>query len=199
MRCFSEKGLKTRQTILDAAMDLFHAKGFQGTSVDEILAASCTGKSQFYHYFKSKEDLIHQLLEQIHDIIVQGGLPEHQPIKSWEELEHWFHRQVALQERYGFNRGCPIATIGNEASEEDQILREDIERIFQALAQNPERFFTTEKEAGRLVDEASPGCLALYCVSSMQGGFLISKMQQGPAAIQNAIRHTIRYLSSYRM
>ncbi|MCA9399346.1 MAG: TetR/AcrR family transcriptional regulator [Candidatus Omnitrophica bacterium] len=54
-----ERGQKTRERMLRTAFDLFHQKGVNATSVDEVLEKSGTGKSQFYYYFKSKEGLVH--------------------------------------------------------------------------------------------------------------------------------------------
>jgi AcrR family transcriptional regulator len=42
----------TKDRILAVALDLFHENGINATSVDDILEASGTGKSQFYYYFK---------------------------------------------------------------------------------------------------------------------------------------------------
>jgi len=198
MKNFSEKGLKTRLTMLMAAQDLFHEKGFVATSVDEILAASGTGKSQFYHYFESKEDLIHQLLLHIRDTIIEASVDDHLPIKTWTDLEKWFHKQVDIKERYGFKRGCPIAAIGGGASKTDDLLLQDLSEIFEALLTNPLRFFEKEKDAGRLIEGADPDSLALYCLSSLQGGVFMSKMQQNSVAARNAIKHTMEYLKTYR-
>ena len=57
------RGAYTRMRIIRTAADLFHAQGARATSPDEIIEASRTGKSQFYHYFRSKEGLIHEVLQ----------------------------------------------------------------------------------------------------------------------------------------
>ena len=57
------RGAETRQRIIAVAADLFHKQGVRATSPDEIIEASRTGKGQFYHYFKSKEGLVHEVLQ----------------------------------------------------------------------------------------------------------------------------------------
>ena len=47
----------------------------QATSPDEIIEASRTGKGQFYHYFKSKEGLVHEVLQAHLDAIRNGTAP----------------------------------------------------------------------------------------------------------------------------
>src|SRR3954449_1649315 len=47
----TQKG-NTKLRMIHAALDLFHRFGVNGTSVDQVLKKSKTGKSQFTHYFK---------------------------------------------------------------------------------------------------------------------------------------------------
>lgn len=53
-----EKKVNNRIKILNAAWKLFEEKGYEETTVDEIIEATQTSKGTFYHYFKSKEDLL---------------------------------------------------------------------------------------------------------------------------------------------
>ncbi|WP_199620177.1 FAD-dependent oxidoreductase [Paenibacillus alkalitolerans] len=52
---------KKRQLVIDTAIRLFAEKGYEQVSVDEIIAISGISKGTFYHYFSSKEDLLHEL------------------------------------------------------------------------------------------------------------------------------------------
>ena len=55
------KGEEKRQQLLDAAEGLFCQKGYEGTSVQDILNAATLSKGGFYHHFASKEEVIHAL------------------------------------------------------------------------------------------------------------------------------------------
>ncbi|WP_061298907.1 TetR/AcrR family transcriptional regulator [Herbidospora cretacea] len=50
-----------RQRLLSAATRLFADKGFESTSVQEIVAAAGVTKGAMYHYFDSKDDLLHEI------------------------------------------------------------------------------------------------------------------------------------------
>jgi hypothetical protein len=52
------RGDETPRESLAAAADLFHKQGVVATSPDQIIDGSGTGKGQFYHYFKNKDDLV---------------------------------------------------------------------------------------------------------------------------------------------
>ena len=55
----SESNTKSR--IVEAAWKLFYEKGFDMTTVDEIISLSGTSKGSFYHYFESKDALLGSL------------------------------------------------------------------------------------------------------------------------------------------
>ena len=54
-----------RAEILGVAEHLFEVKGFSKTSVDEIVRRAGIAKGTFYHYFKSKEEVLDALTQQL--------------------------------------------------------------------------------------------------------------------------------------
>ena len=58
---------RRRRRIATAALALFATRGYNATSVEEVVAAAKVSKSAFYEFFTSKEDCFRELLE------VEGG------------------------------------------------------------------------------------------------------------------------------
>src|SRR5271154_7540737 len=58
------RGAATRARIVEAAAQLVGDRGVAGTSLDDIMAASQTSKSQLYHYFADKDALICAVVQQ---------------------------------------------------------------------------------------------------------------------------------------
>ena len=56
-------GQRTRQAILDAALDLFAAKGYFGTSLRDVATVVGVRESALYNYFAGKEALFDALLD----------------------------------------------------------------------------------------------------------------------------------------
>ncbi|KAA2254113.1 TetR/AcrR family transcriptional regulator [Solihabitans fulvus] len=50
-----------RERIVRAAVKLFAAKGFDGTTVQEIVTAAEVTKGALYHYYTAKEDLLYEI------------------------------------------------------------------------------------------------------------------------------------------
>ena len=59
----------TRERILDAALNIFSAKGFHDTKLDEIVAEASISKGSIYFHFPNKEKLFIALVDQFADLI----------------------------------------------------------------------------------------------------------------------------------
>ena len=57
----TKKGKSAKNRIVTAAWQLFHEKGYNGTTVDDIIALSGTSKGSFYYYFNTKDELLNTL------------------------------------------------------------------------------------------------------------------------------------------
>lgn len=66
------KKIHSKNAIIEAAVKLFSEKGFQETSVADIMNEADLGIGTFYNYFASKEEILKSLLGQIVDNIRQS-------------------------------------------------------------------------------------------------------------------------------
>ena len=53
-----KNGANTKSKIISAAWKLFYEKGFEGTTIEDIVSLSETSKGSFYHYFEGKDSLL---------------------------------------------------------------------------------------------------------------------------------------------
>lgn len=65
------KGEKRQRQIYDTAARLFAQRGYSRTSIRDLSEALGLQKSSLYHYFESKEDLLHRLLDQFMEEALQ--------------------------------------------------------------------------------------------------------------------------------
>ena len=59
-----------RSEILKAAMQLFGSKGYAKTTINDILKEVQIAKGTFYYYFKSKEEVLDAIIEEITNVAV---------------------------------------------------------------------------------------------------------------------------------
>ncbi len=69
---------RRRRRIADAALELFATRGYNATSVDEVVERAKTSKSAFYEFFTSKEDCFREVLSKeggalIHDVLTAAA------------------------------------------------------------------------------------------------------------------------------
>ena len=50
-----------KEEIKNAAWELFYEKGYEETTVNDIIEKANTSKGGFYYYFKAKDELLHSL------------------------------------------------------------------------------------------------------------------------------------------
>jgi len=70
MRITKEHDIRKNE-ILDTAEKLFYLKGYEVCTVNDILAAIGIAKGTFYHYFKSKEEVLDSLVWRYKELIVE--------------------------------------------------------------------------------------------------------------------------------
>jgi TetR/AcrR family transcriptional repressor of nem operon len=199
MSATSMKGAERRLRIMRVAADLFHKQGVRATSPDEIIEASAVGKGQFYHYFGSKEGLVHQVLQAHLEAIKTGTAPVNYEIASWADLEKWFTGQLDLQKRFGMTRGCPFGTVGNELTVNDELIRQDLGLIFEVVRSKIAAFFIKEKAKGRLVEEANEERMADFCVATIQGAMLMGKIQRDSRPVETTVAEALAHLKRYAL
>jgi TetR/AcrR family transcriptional regulator len=72
-----------RKAIMHAALELFSRNGVNGTSVEQVAALAVVSKTNLLYYFKSKEQLYIEVLQQLLDVWLlplQGFSVEQDPI-----------------------------------------------------------------------------------------------------------------------
>ncbi|MBE6486797.1 MAG: TetR/AcrR family transcriptional regulator [Methanosphaera stadtmanae] len=63
-----KKGEKRKKELLSIAYDMFITRGYEKTSVDEIIEKAQIAKGTYYYYFQSKE----QMLEEVIDMMIDS-------------------------------------------------------------------------------------------------------------------------------
>lgn len=90
-----------RQKLLDAALDLFEARGYEATSIEEIAARAESSIGSFYGYFRGKQQVLLVLMQQYLDSLTTMGFDTldftHDALSSLEDV---VHRGLGTEQAY---------------------------------------------------------------------------------------------------
>jgi len=187
-----------RFQILDAASELIAEKGFVQTSVDDVIArAGLSGKSHFYHYFKSKEELGHEVLARQLDLVGERGLAilRDAALDPLERLHVFIDSVVAMQVERGMRAGSPFGALALEMAEKEEGFRIRIARVF--------RNWTTEiaglleQMQDRLEDDAEPKRLARFIVATLEGATTMARMKRDVSVMHGVATDLKRFVAGH--
>ncbi|GAA3766630.1 hypothetical protein GCM10022206_01440 [Streptomyces chiangmaiensis] len=83
------------------------------TSLDDVLAACGAGKSQLYHYFGSKQELIAAVIDhQLQGIL--AGQPRLEHMHTWEDFEGWAADLLSMHAGPDGPYACPLGSLVGE-------------------------------------------------------------------------------------
>jgi TetR/AcrR family transcriptional repressor of nem operon len=119
--------LSVRQKIVAAAAERFHALGYNACGVQEIVEAAGVPKGSFYNYFKAKELLAREVLD---NYWADAGLEilADKSIAPLERLRRHFQHIATRYKKFGFQNGCLVPKFMHEVSDSTPLLRTDLRR-----------------------------------------------------------------------
>ncbi|MDX1493378.1 MAG: TetR family transcriptional regulator [Longimicrobiales bacterium] len=189
MARLTERGRRTRDRILQAAVEEFSARGFADTSISQVLEASGTGKSQFYHYFESKADLVRQVLRFLRLESLPNRNPDYGHLDSWDRLRSWFDRLLELTEDAGSGGLDLVGAFPADLAEDPQVRRE-IRRTLDMRRRLLCRGLRRMKRRGELRDDADPQRLARFAAAAIEGGLRLSSAEGSTDVLRDALDET---------
>lgn len=103
--------MSKREAILDAATELFARKGYKGTAASEIALQADVAQGTVFHHFKSKENLLVSICDELVQSYITGIRQVAQgPGSGWDALE----RVLKFNQEFGKNRRDAIAVAFRE-------------------------------------------------------------------------------------
>jgi TetR/AcrR family transcriptional repressor of nem operon len=163
---------KTRDRIVEAAMELFGAKGYNSTSVADILSRTQLNSGSLYHAFPGKQDILIAVLEAYRD-----GLYPMLVEPAWQGVADPVERIFALLARYRWlilesecRYGCPIGSLALELHDADPAVRELLAVNFVGWVGAIERCLADAGE--RLPADLDRRALAEFVLTTMEGGVM---------------------------
>lgn len=162
----------TRTKIVMTAMELFWEKGFNSTSIADLLSRSQLNSGSLYHFFPGKQDVLIAVLEAYRDGIYPMLIDP-----AWQGVSDPIDRVFALLAAYRLmivdsdtTYGCPIGSLALELHEPDLRVRELLAENFAAWTGAIRGCLDAAVE--RLPRELDRRSLAEFVLTTMEGGVM---------------------------
>jgi TetR/AcrR family transcriptional repressor of nem operon len=190
----TQRGASTRARIINAAADLVAAHGATATSLDQIMAASATSKSQLYHYFADKDALICAVAQAQADRVI--GFQESclKGVTSLAELRKWRDTIVKLNRANGGVGGCPLGSLASELADRSENARELLAASFKLWESHLIAGLTTMIDRGEVSSSADPHDLATAIMTALQGGLLLAQTTKTTRPLELALDMALEHI-----
>ncbi|MFD5247572.1 TetR/AcrR family transcriptional regulator [Amycolatopsis sp. NPDC058340] len=189
------QGRMTRDAIVDAAAELMYVHGVAGTSVDKVLAASGAGKSQMYHYFKNKDQLVEAVITRFLENIL-GNQPTIFELHDWADFDQWAREILAIQTTPKGPIACPLGNLTGELGD-DPKMAPLLDKAYREWESHLQRGLESLREKGKLSEDADPARLAQAAMTCVQGGLLMAHLRHDVTPIADALKIALDHLKSH--
>ena len=168
----------TRQRLIEAARELFLSKGYEASSVADVLARAEVNSGSLYYFFKTKEQLLLAVLDEYVDLLEPMVLrPAFERVN--DPLDRVFavlagYRQMLVMS--DCRLGCPIGNLALEMSEKSEAVREKIALNFRNWRKAIRQCLVDARD--RLPPNLDRHKLAAFILTVMEGGVMQARVHR---------------------
>jgi TetR/AcrR family transcriptional regulator, transcriptional repressor for nem operon len=187
------KPKSTRERLVEAALYLFWLQGYAATGVAEILQRSKVNAGSFYHFFKTKEELLLGVLElyiqTLEPVVVQPVLSQIQdPVERVFGILDFYRRNLLAT---GCTYGCPIGRLALEIPEEQFRVHKRLADNFDGWTAAVEKCLADAKD--RFPAGTNLRTLSKFVLTVMEGGVMQSRAHREIGPFDASVEHLREY------
>lgn len=174
------------------------ARGFQGVSIDEIVAKTSMTKGAFYHHFPTKLDLGYALVEEvISPMIIERWI---KPLEDFENpLEGILKRMKELIGKASATQlklGCPLNNLVQEMAPIDKGFKKRLQTALTLWIDEMEKHLGRGQRNGFIRADADVRQVAHFVVMAHEGFYGLLKGLDDPAAFDALSVSLQKYFAS---
>ena len=167
------RGARTKQRIVEAAAELIYAKGVERVSLDEVMEATRTSRSQIYHYFETK--MLWCERSSRFRRIASSKRRDLLRKPRFDRVPAGLAGRGGVREPGGRqSRGGPLGSLANELATESEEARRQIHGRFLGWSAVIEAGLTRLRDAGKIGAGVDTREMAVAILAAVQGGILLS-------------------------
>jgi TetR/AcrR family transcriptional regulator, transcriptional repressor for nem operon len=189
------KGEKTRQRIVAEAASLFNERGFEGSSMADLMQATGLEKGGIYRHFSSKEELAAEAFDYAWEMAKHGRTHDlnsvpHSVDKLKLFISNFIHKRPSVP------GGCPLLNTAIEADDGNSVLRERARKALHEWQDILNQIVLTGLVRKEIKKGTHAGKLATLIIGSLEGALMISRLERNRDALLQTQAHLERYLDA---
>ena len=195
-----KKAEATRQTILQKSFELIYAKGYQNTSIDDILATTQVTKGAFYYHFKNKDEMGIAIINELLKPALTSGFNDllksnENPLDAiYQLMNHLLMKNDFLKVEYG----CPAANFTQEMTPWNEAFSIALKEITQQWTKAMTLAIETGKKNGFVKSEANAKQVTLFVTSGYWGIRNFGKLENSKKVYSPYLKELKTYLDSLK-
>lgn len=196
-RGLTAKGRRTRSRVVEVAARLMYGNGAAATSVDQVCAAAEVGKSQFYHYFSEKSDLVQAVVELQADSVLKVQVPLLSDVHDLAGWRAWRDEIVESQLHTYSWGGCPLGALAIELGGRGGPARETLTSSFDQWENQLRAALCRTVESGVLRSDVDVAELATCMLAAVQGGLVLCQARSDVTSLRVSLDGVLARIESY--
>lgn len=195
-----KKAEATRLTILQKAFELIYVKGYQTTSIDDILATTQVTKGAFYYHFKNKDEMglaiINEILKPtMAESFIAPLQNQGDPLVFiYEMMEHLLIGNPFLKPEFG----CPASNLTQEMSPWNVDFSAALNELTRQWEETLIEVLENGKINGFVRKDANPKQITMMVMSGYWGVRNLGKLDNGKESYLLYLKEFKSYLNSLR-
>lgn len=179
------KASSAREDLIEAAVELFRQRGYEGVGVAELLEKSRAPRGSLYFHFPGgKEEIGVEAVKRVGDIVSQQFRTLHESGVDLETfIERVFKTTAKGIEDRDYKASCPIAAIAAEMGNSNPKLSETVRAAFAAWEDE-----IALAARARGLSRKDSESFASAMLSAIEGSMVICKTQGSSMPAVNAAR-----------
>jgi AcrR family transcriptional regulator len=177
-----------------------YVNGFQGTSVDRVVARTRLTKGAVYHIFPNKFALGYAVVDEVVAAMIraQWVTPLDGVDDCLEVIARSFEIGAAELARMPVHYGCPLNNLAQEMSALDAGFKTRVERIFDMWISSLEAALERGKALGVVRSELASRDAAILIVTLVEGILSLAKSSQEVRVLESGARNIRAVVASFR-
>jgi TetR/AcrR family transcriptional regulator, transcriptional repressor for nem operon len=193
-----KKSEATRLAILQKAFELIYEKGYQTTSIDDIIATTQVTKGAFFYHFRNKDEMGLAIINEILKPTLTSSFiqPLQQDQSPLDAIYNLMHNLLMKNEFLKVEYGCPAANFTQEMAPWNIEFSKALEELTKQWTKAMTDLLEKGKQNGYVRKEVNAKQATLFILSGYWGIRNFGKLENSKKAYLPYLKQLKVYLSS---